>query len=62
MMDGAQFATAMAAVMFSAAILVSSHLFLGSTRTAAAAATIVAEMPSAQRTANAVWIRRARGR
>jgi len=61
MMDGAQFATAMLAIMFSAAILVSSQLFLGycSTKNTASAATFVADMASVPRSANAVWIRKA---
>jgi hypothetical protein len=68
MTDGTQFATAVLAITFSVAILVSSQLFLGyrSTKNTASASMFdllrVAAAASTQRTANAVWIRKAYGR
>ena len=68
MADGTQLATAMLAVTFSVAILVSSQLFLGyrSTKNIASVAMFDllpgANAASTQRTAIAIWIRKAHGR
>lgn len=64
MKDGAQFATAVLAIVFAAAVVVSSQLFLGycSTRNAASPALPVVDLASAPRAANAGWIRRTHGR
>ena len=60
-MDGTQFPTAMLAIVFAAAILVSSQLFVGycSAKNTASTAMIVADTASAPRTGNAVWTRKA---